>query len=232
MELLVGTSGFSFAEWKGSFYPPTLKNTEMLRYYAERLSTVEINNTFYRMPKREMLAGWATQVPPTFRFAVKAPQRITHWKRLVDAGDETRFFLEQLDALGDTLGSVLFQLPPNMKHDQERLETFLPLAAAARCPVAFEFRHEGWSDPAVAAAVTAAGCAVCTADTDEADASIAPGARFGYLRLRKTDYDDDALRDWAARLRDQGWDRAFLFFKHEDEGRGPQLAARFRELFA
>jgi len=241
MYLLVRTSGFSFPEWKGTFYPDDLPGKQMLRYYAERLGTVEINNTFYRMPKREMLAGWTAQVPAGFRFAVKAPQRITHWKRLVDAGEDTAFFLGQLDALGERLGAVLFQLPPHLKRDppsasgepgEDRLAAFLPLVAGAPAPVAFEFRHESWNDPAVGAAIVAAGCTVCASDTDETPAELVPGARFGYLRLRKTDYDDAALRDWAARVGDQGWERAFVFFKHEDEGRGPQLARRFLELWS
>ena len=241
MDLFVGTSGFSFPEWKGTFYPDDLPGKQMLRYYAERLGTVEINNTFYRMPKREMLAGWTAQVPAGFRFAVKAPQRITHWKRLVDTGEDTAFFLGQLDALGERLGAVLFQLPPHLKRDppsasgepgEDRLAAFLPLVAGAPAPVAFEFRHESWNDPAVGAAIVAAGCTVCASDTDETPAELVPGARCGYLRLRKTDYDDAALRDWAARVGDQGWERAFVFFKHEDEGRGPQLARRFLELWS
>jgi uncharacterized protein YecE (DUF72 family) len=241
MELFVGTSGFSFAEWKGTFYPADLPAKEMLRYYAERLGTVEINNTFYRMPKRELLAGWSDQVPAGFRFAVKAPQRITHWKRLVDAGDDVAFFLAQIEALGERLGAVLFQLPPHLKRETVeagvpgepgRLEKFLPLVTGSPAPVAFEFRHQSWNDPAVGAAVVAAGCAVCASDTDEAPASLVPGARFGYLRLRKSDYDDAALREWAGRVRDQGWERAFVFFKHEEEGRGPRLAKRFLELAA
>jgi len=236
MDLYVGTSGFSFPEWKGTFYPEDLPGKQMLRYYADRLGTVEINNTFYRMPKREMLETWAGQVPASFRFAVKAPQRITHWKRLVDAGEDTAFFLAQLDALGDRLGAVLFQMPPHLKRDPpgetDRLAGFLPLVASAPAPIAFEFRHESWDDPAVGQAIVGAGCTVCASDTDEADAAIVPGARFGYLRLRKTDYDDAALRAWTARVRDQGWERAFVFFKHEDEGRGPQLAKRFLELWS
>jgi uncharacterized protein YecE (DUF72 family) len=241
MELFVGTSGFSFAEWKGTFYPADLPAKEMLRYYAERLGTVEINNTFYRMPKRELLAGWSDQVPAGFRFAVKAPQRITHWKRLVDAGDDVAFFLAQIEALGERLGAVLFQLPPHLKRETVeagapgepgRLEKFLPLVTGSPAPVAFEFRHQSWNDPAVGAAVVAAGCAVCASDTDEAPASLVPGARFGYLRLRKSDYDDAALKEWAGRVRDQGWERAFVFFKHEEEGRGPRLAKRFLELAA
>jgi uncharacterized protein YecE (DUF72 family) len=230
--LLAGTSGFSFPEWKGSFYPADLPAKQMLTYFAARLPAVEINNTFYRMPKREMLAGWVEQVPATFRFAAKAPQRITHFKRLKEAAEDTRYFYEQLAGLGDRLGVVLFQLPPNFKLDLERFRAFLPLAGECPAPVAFEFRHESWQDEAVTAALVEAGCALCTSDTDEAPATIAPGLRFGYLRLRKTAYDDVALRDWAGRVRAEPWQQAFVFFKHEDEGRGPQLAARFMELWA
>lgn len=236
MDLFVGTSGFSFPEWKGTFYPADLAGSEMLRYYGERLPAVEINNTFYRMPKREMLAGWGEQVPAGFRFAVKAPQRITHWKRLVDAGDDTSFFLGQLEALGDRLGAVLFQLPPHLKRSPDesqpgRLEAFLPNLAGARAPIAFEFRHESWNAPEVGAALAAAGFAVCASDTDEAPAAIVPGARFGYLRLRRSEYDEASLREWIARIRDQGWERAFVFFKHEEEGHGPKLARRFLDLW-
>lgn len=231
-EVFVGTSGFSFPEWKGSFYPADLPGKEMLRYFAARLPAVEINNTFYRMPKREMLAGWREQVPAGFRFAVKAPQRITHWKRLVGAEEDTAFFLEQVAALGDRLGAVLVQLPPNLKLDLPRLEAFLPLLAASPTPVAFEFRHDSWNDPAVNHALLAAGCTVCASDTDEAAAALVPGARWGYLRLRRTSYDEVALGAWAERVRGQGWERAFVFFKHEDEGLGPRLAARFLELLA
>ncbi len=231
VELLAGTSGFSFAEWKGSFYPADLPAKQMLPYYASQLPAVEINNTFYRMPKIEVLAAWAEQVPAGFRFAVKAPQRITHWMRLKEAEEVTRHFFAQLAGLGDRLGVVLFQLPPNLKLDLERLQGFLPLVAESPGPVAFEFRHESWEDEAVQAALRGAGCALCASDTDEADAAIVPGARFGYLRLRKTDYDDDALREWAARVRAQPWEHATVFFKHEDEGRGPRLARRFLELW-
>jgi len=231
MDLLAGTSGFSFKEWKGSFYPEDLSAKQMLPYYAERLPTVEINNTFYRMPTRELLASWAEQVPTGFRFAVKAPQRITHRKRLKEAGDDTRYFLEQLAAMGERLGILLFQLPPNLKIDLERLQAFLPALAGAPAPVAFEFRHESWEEPAVHAALADAGCALCTSDTDERPASIAPGMRFGYLRLRRSAYDDAELRGWAASVRAQPWERAFVFFKHEDEGLGPKLAHRFLELW-
>jgi uncharacterized protein YecE (DUF72 family) len=230
-ELLAGTSGFSFAEWKGSFYPADLPAKKMLAYFSSQLPAVEINNTFYRMPKREVLAAWVEQVPAHFRFAAKAPQRITHFKRLKEVAEDTRYLYEQLDGLGDRLGVVLFQLPPNFKLDLERLHAFLPLVAESPVPVAFEFRHETWNTEEVRAALADAGCALCASDTDEAAATIASGMPFGYLRLRRTEYDDDALRAWAARVRAQSWQRAFVFFKHEDEGRGPRLARRFLELW-
>jgi uncharacterized protein YecE (DUF72 family) len=228
----VGTSGFSFPEWKGSFYPAELPAKQMLRYYSERLGTVEINNTFYRMPKAELLTGWAAQVPAGFRFALKAPQRITHWKRLVEAGEDTAYFLQTAAVLGERLGALLFQLPPNLQCDLPRLEAFLPSVAAAPAPVAFEFRHQSWLDDRVHAALAAAGCALCASETDESAATLVAGGGTGYLRLRRTDYDDGALREWVARLRAQPWARTYLFFKHEDEGRGPALARRFLELWA
>lgn len=232
MKLLAGTSGFSFGEWKGSFYPADLPASGMLRHYAERLPTVEINNSFYRMPKPEVLAGWAEQVPAGFRFALKAPQRITHFKRLKpEAADDTAWFLEVAATLGERLGALLFQLPPNLRRDDERLATFLPLLARAPAPVAFEFRHASWEADEVRATLAQAGCAVCASETDEEPVEELAGGRFGYLRLRRTDYDDAALAAWVARLRAQPWEEALVFFKHEDEGRGPRLAARFRELW-
>jgi uncharacterized protein YecE (DUF72 family) len=232
VKLLAGTSGFSFAAWKGSFYPADLPGSSMLRYYAERLPTVEINNTFYRMPKAAVLTGWAEQVPQGFRFALKAPQRITHFKRLkAEAAEDTKWFLEVAGALGERLGALLFQLPPNLKLDLPRLQAFLPHLAGAPAPVAFEFRHESWETDEVHAALAQAGCALCVSETDEQPVTRLPGGPFGYLRLRRTDYDDEALAGWVARLRAQPWERALVFFKHEDEGRGPRLAARFRELW-
>jgi uncharacterized protein YecE (DUF72 family) len=230
MQVLVGTSGFSYKEWKGSFYPEGLKEADMLRYYAERLTTVEINNTFYRMPKASLLESWAALVPPGFVFVLKGSQRITHMKRLRDTGDSVDYLFKTAAILGDKLGPVFFQLPPSLKKDLPRLAAFLELLPPER-PVAFEFRHQTWFDDEVYEALRAKGAALCTADTDESGdegAPIVPTAGWGYLRLRRAGYSDEDLRGWAAKVRAQAWDRAFVFFKHEEAGKGPALAARFR----
>jgi uncharacterized protein YecE (DUF72 family) len=231
MQVLVGTSGYGYKEWKGSFYPEKLKAADMLRYYGERLATVEINNTFYRMPTEAMLQNWAEQVPEGFTFVLKGAQRITHMKRLKDVADPLDYFFRTAAVLGRKLGPVFFQLPPNLKKDVERLRDFLALLPAER-PVAFEFRHESWFDEEVYGALRERGAALCAADTDDSGedgAPIVPTAGWGYLRLRRADYDDLALRGWIDRVHAQPWERAFVFFKHEDAGKGPALAARFVE---
>jgi uncharacterized protein YecE (DUF72 family) len=228
MELCVGTSGFSYEQWKGPFYPEDLPASQMLRYYAERLSSVEINNTFYRMPRSSVLEGWLAQVPESFRFAIKASRRITHVKRLKEAGEETDYLLGRLAALGDRLGVVLFQLPPNLKCDLPRLESFLA-RLAGRVPAAFEFRHPTWQEDEVAALLREHGAALCCADDDEQPASLVVTAPFAYLRLRRSCYEPDELASWARRLCDTRCQRAFVFFKHEEAGAGPRLAAAFRE---
>ncbi len=202
LNVLVGTSGYSYKEWKGAFYPRELKDAEMLRFYAERFPTVEINNTFYKMPTPELLARWGAEVPAGFRFVLKAPRRITHEKRLAGAADTTA-----------------------------RLRDFVGLLPAGT-RAAFEFRDPTWDDDEVREALRARGAALCLADTDDDQGHprLVPTARFGYLRLRRTGYDDDALRAWADRIRAQPWDEAFVFFKHEDEARGPQLAQRLIEM--
>jgi uncharacterized protein YecE (DUF72 family) len=230
-----GTSGFSYKEWKGAFYPETLPAKEMLSYYAGRLPAVEINNTFYRLPKAAMLEGWCAQVPEEFRFVLKASRRITHFKRLKEPGDETTYFLETAGTLGPRLGAALFQLPPNMKKDIERLRAFLAVLPGD-VPATFEFRHESWFDDEVHDALRAAGVALCVADTDDDEAEVAERlvstADWGYLRLRRSAYDDDALRRCLAVAHEQDWRHAFVFFKHEDEGTGPRLAQRLLELAA
>jgi uncharacterized protein YecE (DUF72 family) len=230
--LLAGTSGYSYAEWKGSFYPEKIKPADMLAYYAERLPAVEINNTFYRMPKKSVLESWARQVPDGFRFSIKASRRITHFKRLKDAGEELGFLLGNVEVLADRLGVLLFQLPPNLRCDLERLDAFLALLPGA-VPAAFEFRHESWRNDAVYERLRARGIAVVAVDSeDEERADVVAGASFGYLRLRRPDYDRAALAAWALEVARQGWETAFVFFKHEDEGAGPRLAAEFLEVAA
>jgi len=230
MNIYVGTSGYSYKEWKGSFYPEKIPAKEMLRFYSERLSTVEINATFYRMPQASMLENWKEQVPSTFRFSLKAPQRITHIKRLKETDEETKYFFETAAVLSDELGVVLFQLPPNMKKDLPRLETFLAqLPQGTRA--AFEFRHPTWFDDDVLDLLRSQNRALCVSDTDDLPTThIDKTSDWGYLRLRRVNYSEENLAEWLGRIRDQNWQETFLFFKHEDAGTGPKLAAQFLEL--
>jgi uncharacterized protein YecE (DUF72 family) len=227
VQLFVGTSGYAYKEWKGHFYPEKLPDKEMLSYYGSRLTAVEINNTFYRMPKESLLKGWAEQVPEQFRFSIKASQKITHFKRLKDAGDETEYLLRTVRVLGQRLGVVLFQLPPNLKKDIERLSSFLKLLHA-ETPSAFEFRHPSWFDEETFDLLRSYGCALCIADVDEElEIPFVSTAPWGYLRLRRPEYLPADLRAWMKRIESEDWSRAFVFFKHEDEGTGPKLAAKF-----
>lgn len=230
MRLFVGTSGYSYKEWKGSFYPEKIPAKEMLSYYSQRLSTVEINATFYRMPQPSMLENWKGQVPSTFRFSLKAPQRITHFKRLKETEEETKYFLETAAVLGDQLGVMLFQLPPNMKKDLPRLESFLAqLPDALRA--AFEFRHPSWFDDDVLDLLRSQNRALVVSDTDDMPTThIDKTADWGYLRLRRVNYSAENLEEWVERIRSQDWKETFLFFKHEDAGTGPRLAAQFLNL--
>jgi uncharacterized protein YecE (DUF72 family) len=230
MKLHVGTSGYSYKEWKGSFYPEKLPAKEMLPYYASKLSAVELNNTFYRMPKASMVEDWKAQVSADFRFSVKASQRITHFKRLKDAEAETKFLLDTVGVLKEQLGVVLYQLPPNMKKDLERLQTFtkhLPSDVRA----AFEFRHPTWFDDEVLNTLRNQNLALCISDTDDLPVSqIDRTSDWGYLRLRRVNYSNTDLEEWLRRIQEQNWSTTFVFFKHEDEGTGPRLAAEFIEL--
>jgi uncharacterized protein YecE (DUF72 family) len=227
VDLYVGTSGFSYKEWKGKFYPADLPASEWLRFYAGRFRTVEINNTFYRMPKKEVLSSWAEQVPEDFRFVVKAPRRITHLKRLKEVEPEAGFLFENLGALGARLGPVLVQLPPNLPKDTVRLDAFLA-AVPEGFSLAFEFRNPSWHSPDVLDRLRARDFALAAVDDEELpDPPLVPTASWGYLRLRRLDYDRGALRSWRGRIEALPWNRVFLFFKHEDEGRGPALAEEF-----
>jgi len=230
MKLHVGTSGYSYKEWKGNFYPEDLPAKEMLSYYSRRLPAVEINNTFYRLPQASMIENWRAQVPDEFRFSIKATQRITHIKRLNNVAEETKYLLDTSGLLGERLGVVLFQLPPNMKKDSGRLKLFLELLPSdARA--AFEFRHESWFDDETFDLLREKDRALVVSDTDDKPLSeIISTAGWGYLRLRRTAYDENDLADWMKRVEDQKWKDAFVFFKHEDEGVGPKLAAQFLKL--
>jgi uncharacterized protein YecE (DUF72 family) len=227
MRIYIGTSGFSYAPWKGSFYPEKLPAAKMLAYYAERLDAVEINNTFYRMPAPDMLAKWATETPPGFRFALKSPRRITHEKKLVGVSDSLTRLREAAGTLGDRLGPVLFQLPPFMKKDVPRLQEFVAqLPPGLRA--ALEFRHASWFSDDVYDVLRTRDAALCLAESEDLATPVEETSSWGYLRLRRQDYDDAALAVWAERVQARGWQSAFVFFKHEDEGIGPKLAAKFR----
>jgi uncharacterized protein YecE (DUF72 family) len=229
VRFFVGTSGFSYKEWKGSFYPEDLPPDQMLRYYASKLPAVEINNTFYRMPKASLLATWAEQVSDGFRFVLKASQKITHHKRLKEAGPEVEYFFRVASTLGDRLGPALFQLPPNLKKDLPRLTDFLALLPPASRS-AFEFRHESWFDEEVFAALSAKGAALCIAEDEDLATPLQSTVGWGYLRLRRQDYDEAMIAEWAKKIASQKWDEMYVFFKHEEGGAGPRLAGRLLEL--
>jgi uncharacterized protein YecE (DUF72 family) len=230
MNLFVGTSGYSYKEWKGNFYPEDLAAKEMLAYYSRRLPAVEINNTFYRLPQPNMIENWKEQVPDSFRFSIKATQRITHIKRLKNCAEETKYLIDTAKLLGERLGVVLFQLPPNSKKDADRLREFLD-CLPPETRAAFEFRHESWLDDETFNLLHARNSALVVSDTDEKPlSSITSTSDWGYLRLRRTSYSKKDLGDWMKRVQEQEWNDAFVFFKHEDEGVGPKLAAQFMNL--
>jgi uncharacterized protein YecE (DUF72 family) len=230
MNLYVGTSGYAYKEWKGSFYLEDLPDKQMLKFYGERFRSVEINNTFYRMPKATMLEAWAAEVPTDFKFVIKAPQQITHIKRLKDVSDSVAFLLKMVEALKERLGPLLFQLPPHLKKDASRLKDFLALLPRER-RAAIEFRHQSWFDDEVFGLLREHRAALCIAEAEDGvEVPFVSTADWGYLRLRRPDYGDPELKSWIERVRNPGWQEAFIFFKHEDEGKGPQMAKRFLEL--
>jgi uncharacterized protein YecE (DUF72 family) len=225
VQLYAGTSGFAYKEWRGSFYPADLRDDAMLGHYASRLPTVEINNTFYRMPRESVVLGWADQVPDGFRFVLKASRKITHFGRLKNVESELRYFLQTSQALGRKRGPSLFQLPPNMKLDLERLTTFLALLPEG-WRAAFEFRHASWFTDPVFDALRARNAALCVADQGEGGEAtpFVATADWGYLRLRRDGYAPAELDAWARRIAEPRWTEAFVFFKHEDGAVGPRLA--------
>ena len=230
MQVFAGTSGYSFRAWKGSFYPADLPAADMLTHYASRLGAVELNNTFYRMPRRSVVEAWAAAVPPAFRFAVKASRRITHQKRLRDVAEEVGFQLRQTAPLGERLGALLFQLPPQLRRDTALLEDFLELLPAGT-PAALEFRHASWFVDEVYDVLAGRGLAVVTADEDGGTLAPVRTTDWGYLRLRRASYTEADLDRWAEAMQDLGWTHAFAFFKHEEPEIGPVLAASLAARF-
>ncbi len=228
VRVLVGTSGYSYPEWRGSFYPPDLPAAGMLAWYAGRFAAVEINATFYRMPVPRTLAGWASATPPGFTFALKAPQRITHVARLRGVDEPVRHFCETARTLGPRLGPLLFQLPPSFARDLGRLGDLLALLPPdVRCAV--EFRHPSWLADDVYERLRARNVALCIVDSEKGTTPAVATADFGYFRLRDEGYSDGDLARWAERVRTTGpaWREAFVFFKHEASGLGPAFASRF-----
>jgi uncharacterized protein YecE (DUF72 family) len=233
LRLHVGTSGYNFPEWKGSFYPPTLASGKWLSFYAQQLGTVEINYTFYRMPNAKTIAGWGAATPEGFTFVLKAPQRITHFARLRNIDEPLRVFLDVIRGLHAKLGPVLFQLPPNFKKDVARLGDLLtqfPADVRAAC----EFRHASWWSDDVYELLRSTNTALCIADTAEGTTPFEATADFGYIRLRDEGYTPGALAEWVKKVQalHGAWTDAYVFFKHEEKGVGPKLAAEFQRLFA
>lgn len=229
LHLLAGASGYSYKPWKGPFYPQDLPDAEMLSFYAERLPTVEINNTFYRLPKASVLEDWAAKTPATFRFVLKASRRITHIHRLKDVGEMTDYLFKTADTLGPKLGPILFQLPPYLKKDLDRLRQFCAGVPRERA-IVFEFRDESWLDDDVFETLRGHDAALCVADTEAGTGPLIATASWGYLRLRRDDYTDADFAGWLERIAAQPWSQAYVFFKHEDQGAAPKLAQRLLAL--
>jgi len=228
MKLHAGTSGFAFKEWKGSFYPSELKDDAMLGFYASRFPTVEINNTFYRLPKEGVLQSWAGQVPEPFTFAIKASQRITHFARLKpECASAVEFLLKNTSTLGDRLGPILFQLPPNLKKDVDRLRAFLDTLPRDR-RFTIEFREPSWFDDDVYELLRQRDVAMCIIDQPEFSSPFVATSTWGYVRLHRFDYDASALTECASRIQGQGWEEAYVYFKHDEGiGSGPPAVDAF-----
>jgi uncharacterized protein YecE (DUF72 family) len=228
MTIHVGTSGYNYPEWRGTFYPAEFPAKKMFGYYAERFRTVEINYTFYRMPTPKTTGAWLEQAPPGFAYGLKAPRRITHEKRLKECDDTLRFFCEAARVLGAHLGPLLFQLPPTMKSDPARLEAFLKLMPSD-VRAAFEFRHESWLTDEIYGLLAQYKVALCIADFGDKTTPLRVTARHGYFRLRDEGYTPADLDRWALEVASHSaaWDDVFVYFKHEEEGKGPEFARAF-----
>ncbi|HEX4129109.1 MAG TPA: DUF72 domain-containing protein [Pirellulales bacterium] len=232
MNFYVGTSGYSYPKWKGSFYPAKMATDQMLGFYATRFKSVEINNSFYRLPALAMLQAWAAQVPANFRFVLKAPRGITHLRRLKNVDEPLSSLLDVCGTLKQRLGPLLFQLPPKFKKDVPRLQEFLALLPP-NCRAAMEFRHPSWFDDGVFDLLREYNTVLCVADAaDDLKVPFVATADWGYLRLRRSGYDATALNVWAKRINALPWQDCFVFFKHEDEGKGPKLAERLLDIMS
>lgn len=233
MQHWIGTSGFQYAEWKGTFYPEDLATAKMLPYYAERFSATEINYTFRQIPSSKTMDRWSSLTPENFRFGLKAPQKVTHFAKLRDCADTLRYFHQVTSQLGSKLGPVLFQLPPSFGKDAHQLAAFLEEVPTGM-RVAFEFRHSAWFDDEVFAILRLWNAALCIADSESLATPEVATADFGYLRLRREDYQPSDLEKWARAIaaNSSQWDAAFIFFKHEESGVGPKFAAEMKELLA
>jgi uncharacterized protein YecE (DUF72 family) len=225
VKLWVGTSGYNYPEWKGTFYPEKMPAAKMLPFYAQHFATVEINYTFYRVPNEKILAGWSRETPPEFRLTLKAPKRITHIARLRECADLLAYFLKTAATLGPKLGAILFQLPPYFRKDLDVLEGFLQLLPEGTC-AAFEFRHASWMDPEVFARLRARDIALCVADSEKFSTPVEITASYGYFRLRDEGYRPEDLVRWAQVIREHAahCSDVFVYFKHEESGIGPQFA--------
>jgi uncharacterized protein YecE (DUF72 family) len=221
----VGTSGYNYPEWKGSFYPANLPSAKMLPYYAARFSTVEINYTFYRMPNEALVAGWAANTPAPYKLTLKAPRRITHDSRLRNAGDLVRTFCSVAATLESKLGALLFQLPPNAKKDLALFDAFLEELPPRVC-AAFEFRHTSWLDDEVFDRLARHNLALCVADSDKMSTPVRVTADYAYFRLRDEGYRPDDIKRWSDRILQHtaACRDVFVYFKHEAEGKGPEFA--------
>jgi len=230
MNLWIGTSGFQYAEWKGNFYPEDLPASKMLPFYAERFSTTEINYTFHRIPSLKTIDNWKQLTPEKFCFALKAPQKITHWSKLRDCTDTLEYFYKVISGLGERLGPVLFQMPPTFKKDADVLSSFLRELPSMRA--AFEFRHQSWFDEEIFGLLRSRNVALCIADTDKLATPEVVTADYGYLRLRRENYAKIDIERWAKLVREQEskWRDAFVYFKHEESGIGPKLAKQMMEI--
>lgn len=233
MKPWVGTSGYNYPEWKGTFYPQKMPAAKMLPYYAQHFATVEINYTFYRTPNEKILAGWSTETPADFRLTLKAPKRLTHIAKLRDCSELLAYFLKTAATLGPKLGAILFQLPPYFRKDLEVLDGFLQLLPEGTC-AAFEFRHASWMDPEVFARLRARDLALCVADSEKFSTPVEITARYGYFRLRDEGYKPEDLIRWAGIIRERAahCSDVFVYFKHEESGTGPQFAKILLEALA